>query len=268
MRRSTIRARADRRGKGSADAGPFHRRRPAAAHVRHAVLHRRAVADGIRRKAVSPPDDRPGHRLGDHRAGARRPFRRIGRRRPARSPASCGIPPISMRWCRAGWLEGTPDDQAGGGKLSDEDRIIWTKVARTARPLKGKPPLPADEPQADDRAAHGQRCSTKRRRPLRRRAETARAQVTARPASLRPADARQARQGPPADRRARRPARHDAGRGAWPAAVVPAPGARRRAALCPGDHRQGCLLRQRRRPEARRSRLAVDAALPRAGRQP
>jgi DNA-nicking Smr family endonuclease len=33
------------------------------------------------------------------------------------------------------------------GKLSDEDRIIWTKVARTARPLKGKPPLPADEPQ-------------------------------------------------------------------------------------------------------------------------
>jgi DNA-nicking Smr family endonuclease len=36
-----------------------------------------------------------------------------------------------------------------GGKLSDEDRIIWTKVARTAQPLKGKPPLPADEPQAD-----------------------------------------------------------------------------------------------------------------------
>ena len=41
----------------------------------------------------------------------------------------------------------------GADKLSDEDRIIWTKVARTARPLKGKPPLPADEPQADDRAA-------------------------------------------------------------------------------------------------------------------
>ena len=36
-----------------------------------------------------------------------------------------------------------------GGKLSDEDRIIWTKVARTAQPLKGKPPLPADESQAD-----------------------------------------------------------------------------------------------------------------------
>jgi DNA-nicking Smr family endonuclease len=34
------------------------------------------------------------------------------------------------------------------GKLSDEDRIIWTKVARTAKPLKGKPPLPADEPEA------------------------------------------------------------------------------------------------------------------------
>jgi DNA-nicking Smr family endonuclease len=41
----------------------------------------------------------------------------------------------------------------GLGKLSDEDRIIWTKVARTTRPLKGKPPLPADEPQAADRAA-------------------------------------------------------------------------------------------------------------------
>ena len=28
------------------------------------------------------------------------------------------------------------------GKLSDEDRIIWNMVARTAQPLKGKPPLP------------------------------------------------------------------------------------------------------------------------------
>jgi len=34
-------------------------------------------------------------------------------------------------------------------KLSDEDRIIWTKVARTAQPLKGKAPLPDDEPQPD-----------------------------------------------------------------------------------------------------------------------
>jgi DNA-nicking Smr family endonuclease len=41
----------------------------------------------------------------------------------------------------------------GAGKLSDEDRVIWTRVARTARPLKGKPPLPQDEPQADNRAA-------------------------------------------------------------------------------------------------------------------
>jgi DNA-nicking Smr family endonuclease len=39
------------------------------------------------------------------------------------------------------------------GKLSDEDRIIWTKVARTAQPLKGKPPLPADELQAGSSAA-------------------------------------------------------------------------------------------------------------------
>lgn len=31
------------------------------------------------------------------------------------------------------------------GQLSDEDRIIWAKVARTAQPLKGKAALP-DEP--------------------------------------------------------------------------------------------------------------------------
>ena len=41
-------ARADRRREGAADAGPLDRRRPAAAHIRHAVLHRRAVADRIR----------------------------------------------------------------------------------------------------------------------------------------------------------------------------------------------------------------------------
>lgn len=40
-----------------------------------------------------------------------------------------------------------------GGKLSDEDRIIWTKVARTARPLKGKPPLPADDLQTGNAGA-------------------------------------------------------------------------------------------------------------------
>ena len=39
------------------------------------------------------------------------------------------------------------------GKLSDEDRIIWTKVARTAIPLKGKPPLATDEPQTDSAGA-------------------------------------------------------------------------------------------------------------------
>ena len=68
----------------------------------------------------------------------------------------------------------------GAGKLSDEDRIIWTKVARTARPLKGKPPLPADEPQADDRAALeallDEKAPTGRCAP----AEAARAQVAAR----------------------------------------------------------------------------------------
>lgn len=43
--------------------------------------------------------------------------------------------------------------KAGAGKLSDEDRIIWTRVARTARPLKGRPPLPADEAEPVDERA-------------------------------------------------------------------------------------------------------------------
>jgi DNA-nicking Smr family endonuclease len=34
------------------------------------------------------------------------------------------------------------------GQLSDEDRIIWAKVARTAKPLKGKAGIP-EEPPAD-----------------------------------------------------------------------------------------------------------------------
>ena len=46
---------------------------------------------------------------------------------------------LPRRWSRAA-------DDPGGRKLSDEDRILWAMVARTAKPLKGKPPLPADEP--------------------------------------------------------------------------------------------------------------------------
>ena len=46
-------------------------------------------------------------------------------------------------------------------------------------------------------------------------------------------------QGPPADRGPRRPARHDPGRGAWAAAVLPAARPCRRPALCAGHHRQG-----------------------------
>ena len=46
-----------------------------------------------------------------------------------------------------------------------------------------------------------------------------------------------------ADRRPRRPARHDAGRGPWPAVRLPAPRPCRRAALCAGDHRQGLVAR-------------------------
>jgi DNA-nicking Smr family endonuclease len=38
------------------------------------------------------------------------------------------------------------------GQLSDEDRIIWAKVARTAKPLKGKPVLAEDLVVADEAA--------------------------------------------------------------------------------------------------------------------
>ena len=43
-------ARSDRRRESAADAGPLDRGRPAAAHFRHALLYRRAVADGFRRR--------------------------------------------------------------------------------------------------------------------------------------------------------------------------------------------------------------------------
>lgn len=40
--------------------------------------------------------------------------------------------------------------RARKGQLSDEDRVIWTRVARTAKPLKGKPALPEEPTPADD----------------------------------------------------------------------------------------------------------------------
>ena len=81
-----------------------------------------------------------------------------------------------------------------GGKLSDEDRIIWTKVARTAQPLKGKPPLPADEPQAGRLRHAGNavgrsagRCLRKRRRNApSARPSQARIRSTSRPATSSP----------------------------------------------------------------------------------
>jgi len=35
----------------------------------------------------------------------------------------------------------------GGGKLSDEDRVLWNLVARSAKPLKGKKPVEEDVPK-------------------------------------------------------------------------------------------------------------------------
>ena len=115
-------------------------------------LHRRAVADGVRRKAVSPPDDRPGYRLGDHRAGARRSFCRIGRcgRRDCRRRAASG------RFLRAGaarrWPKGSPHD-AGGRKAQRRGSHHLDQGCAHGQPLKGKPPLPADEPQTGNAGA-------------------------------------------------------------------------------------------------------------------
>ncbi len=44
--------------------------------------------------------------------------------------------------------------QRSGKKLSDEDRVLWSLVARSAQPLKGRkavaePPLPANAPPAE-----------------------------------------------------------------------------------------------------------------------
>ena len=69
----------DRRRQGAADAGPLARGRPAAAHIRHALLHKRTIADRIRGKTVPAADDCAGHRLGHHRTRARRSVRRFGR---------------------------------------------------------------------------------------------------------------------------------------------------------------------------------------------
>ena len=153
------------------------------------------------------------------------------------------------------------------GKLSDEDRIIWTKAARTAQPLKGKPPLPADESLAGSSAAMENSLAEAPAAP--RALEPQRPERMARP-SQHPLDQQTptSSQGPPGPTPARRPAWQDARRSARPAAVVPVPGACERAPLRPGDHRQGGLVRQRRCAEAGRPRLAVDPAISHAGRRP
>ena len=131
-------ARADRRGQGAADAGPLDRGRPAAAHVRHAVLHRRADADGLRRQAVPPADDRAGHRLGHRRRRRAATSSPAPAMRPARSPAWCATPPISTRCCRDALAARLVDEPGARKKLSDEDRVLWNLVARTAKPLQGQ----------------------------------------------------------------------------------------------------------------------------------
>ena len=123
-------------------------------------------------KAVPAADDRAGHRLGDHRAGARRPVRRLGRRggRDRRRGAQCG-----------GFLCAGAEGAArrrramstrAGKKLSDEDRVLWNLVARTAKPLKGKKPLDraARQPRRrPDAGAGGAAPARPLRRPPRRR---------------------------------------------------------------------------------------------------
>ena len=194
-------------------------------------------------KAVPAADDRAGHRLGDHRPGARRPLRRIGRcgrrnrrRRAQRGRFLCAAAEAAGRERRA-------DEPATAKKLSDEDRVLWNLVARSAKPLKGESRRrmmrPSPPPVMPNRLPPRSRLPlVHRRRPP---------QAPAGRACARPADARQAVQGPAADRRPRRPARHDPERGAFAAAVLPAAGACRRRPLCAGDHRQGFVVGRRRR---------------------
>ena len=175
--------------------------------------------------------------------------------RPARSPASSATPPISMRSCRSALFGGMPRmSTRPGTKLSDEDRMLWNLVARTAKPLKGKqaaPTEPALPPLAKPPPATGPTSS--RRRPPRRRRPSASMVV----ACARPADARQAGQGQAADRRPRRPARHDPERGAFAAACpscsAPMPAAIRYVLVITGKGSR----RRRGRPAARGAGLAA-----------
>jgi DNA-nicking Smr family endonuclease len=43
---------------------------------------------------------------------------------------------------------------SAGKPLSDEDRVLWSLVARTARPLKGKKSTAAETPEPEPRKAH------------------------------------------------------------------------------------------------------------------
>ncbi len=82
--------------------GPVDRGRQGAARLRHAVFHRGRAADrfGAIEDAVSPADDRAGHRLRDRRTGARRSLFRRRRRCREEYPAVFGTICVLSCWCR------------------------------------------------------------------------------------------------------------------------------------------------------------------------
>ena len=95
------------------DSGPLDRGRQSAACLRHAVLHRRRVADriGTVEDAVSPPDDWAGHRLRHRRTRARRSLFR----RRSRSRQGCRPPPpqCALRY------PGAEEPRSGGARPQD-----------------------------------------------------------------------------------------------------------------------------------------------------
>ena len=99
---------------------------------------------------------------------------------------------------------GRIDERARRTALSEEDRVLWNLVARTAKPLKGT--LAVEVPRPGRRGQSRRAAEPAAASPGQRRARRSRRRSMSRH-TLRRADAGQTVEGPAADRRPRRPAR-------------------------------------------------------------
>ena len=152
-----------------------------------------------------------------------------------------------------------------GKKLTDEDRVLWSLVAKSAKPLKGRKPAEDESPKpAIEEKMPSAAAVSAATRPARGSSQSGSMSRHV----LDQADAGQTVARKAADRGPRRPSRHDAKRGAFAVAVVPAAGTCRRRALCACHYGEGIFVRRRRDIEAPGAGLAVDAAFPRAGVEP